>query len=354
MTLIAATGTTGPTGRLCPSSLRRATELGLECRRRAEDDRYGVRLRVPGGELGAEQAREVAAIARTAGATIEVTRRGLLGLDGFPFDALGGVVARLDAVGLATRGLGPLDAVTHPWAGMDPEELVDPRALAWRLAAAVRGGPPLCELMIDGREVPSPECWSHGIALVAGRRPDGLIAFRLLVGGARGTHPRPARKLPAWVTEGQVPDVVRHLLSLAAGFEGGAGARLVRLVGRYGAAPLLERLEENLGFTLPRDSEPLASQARHEHDPGWFAQKQEGFWAIALGVLPGALTADRLEALAALADARADGTLRTMPGRRLALAQIAGVDRPVVEGRLEALGFDVLPPPPGSLPAVAG
>lgn len=322
-----------------PESLRFAAELGLECRRRPEDDRYGLHLRVPGGELGAEQAREVAAIACTVAATIEVTRRGLLGLDGLAAGNVAGVAARLEAVGLAARGAGPLDVVTHPWAGLDPEELVDPRPLAWRLAAAVRMGPPSCEMMLDGRESPAPACWAQGIALIAGRRPNGGIAYRLLVGGARGPHPRAARKLPAWIEEAQVPDVIRLLLSMAARFEGGTGARLVRLVGRHGAGPLLDLLEENLGQRLVRDEEPLLGVSREEDDPGWFAQKQPGLWARAVGVLPGALTAESLEGLAELSERQGDGTLRTMPGRRLALASVATADRAAVEQRLDGLGL---------------
>jgi sulfite reductase beta subunit-like hemoprotein len=324
------------------------SEWGLDCRRRPEDGLYGVRFRVPGAELVFEQAREVASIARTAGGTIEVTRRGLLGLDGFSAADLPGVAARLDAVGLVPGGTGPGDVLTHPWSGLDPEEQLDTRALAWRLAEVVRAEEFACDVMIDGREAPSSACWSYDMAFLASAGPEGGTAFHWLIGGVRGPHPRPARKFPVWVEEGQVPDVVRHILAMARRHGQGAAPRLGRLVGRFGCDALLERVEEALGAVLTRNDRPVAGLGRDDDAPGWFAQKQPGRWAMALGVLPARLTPERLEALAALAGRHGDATLRTAPGRRIVVPNIPADRREAVVAALAGLG---LAADPGTIPA---
>lgn len=336
--------------------LRPLEELGLECRRRAEDGLYGVRFRTPGGELAGEQVREVAAIARTVPATIEVTRRGLLGLDGIPRAGLGGIASRLAAVGLIAPGGASVQVTTHPWAGFDPGERIDTRALAWRLAASLPEERSGVEILIDGRADPAPACWTYALAFVAAGRPDGTTAFRCLVGGARGPDRRPARALPVWVREGQVPGVARQILALAP--PGDGPSRLARLVGRLGVAALVEQLRAGLDEPLEPADEPVTTPGRDDDEPGWFAQKQPGLWAAALAILPAQLVPERLEALARIAEARGDGTLRTAPGRRLVLANVAAADRPRVGLQLDELGLGAglaaLPEARGECAAQAG
>jgi sulfite reductase beta subunit-like hemoprotein len=202
--------------------------------------------------------------------------------------------------------------------------------------------------MIDGREAPASACWSYDTAFLAAAGPEGGTAFHWLIGGVRGAHPRSARKVPVWVEEEQVPEVVRHILAMARRHGQGAAPRLGRLVGRFGCDALLERVEEALGAVLTRNDRPVTGYGRDDEAPGWFVQKQPGLWAVALGVLPARLTPERLEALAALAERHGDATLRTAPGQRIVVPNIPADRREAVASALAGLG---LATDPGTIPA---
>ena len=64
-----------PMAEIAESDLERMKWYGIFYRKRVEDGRYMVRIRIPGCELTAEQARGVAAIARSGYSIIDVTTR---------------------------------------------------------------------------------------------------------------------------------------------------------------------------------------------------------------------------------------------------------------------------------------
>jgi ferredoxin-nitrite reductase len=89
--------------------------------RKHDCDRYMIRIRIPGCEMTAEQARAVAFIAYEAGhGIVDVTTRGNLQVQGLPIQKIPGVLAALERVALTSKQTG-LDNVrnvtSHPLSG---------------------------------------------------------------------------------------------------------------------------------------------------------------------------------------------------------------------------------------------
>src|SRR5438034_1089283 len=125
-----------PMAEIAEADLERMKWYGIFYRKRVEDGRYMVRIRIPGCELTAEQARGVAAIARSGYSIIDVTTRGNLQVQGLHISDLPGMIDRLTAIGLTSKQTGHdnvRNVMTHPWAGLDPGEVIDARPLCLRL-----------------------------------------------------------------------------------------------------------------------------------------------------------------------------------------------------------------------------
>ncbi|MBX6311812.1 MAG: Rieske 2Fe-2S domain-containing protein [Isosphaeraceae bacterium] len=309
---------------IAEADLERLKWYGLFYRKRVEDGRYMIRIRLPGCELTAAQARAVAAVARLGFSIIDVTTRGNVQVQGFHISDLPGVVARLQAVGLTSKQTGHdnvRNVMCHPWAGLDPEELIDARPLCRRLTDVFLGDRLLSDLprkfnvAVDSRPVPALHCWTQDTSFIAARHPgDGSIVFHWLLAGTQGQNPRLAWKLPVWVREEQAPEVLRQAL-LVFRAEGSREkrdkARLRYLIERIGEIGFLERVEARLGYRLERSEAVIPGVERHEDFIGWFAQKQPGLWALGVSVPLGRLTHEQLDGLADLAETCGGGCLRT-------------------------------------------
>lgn len=116
-----------PMDQIAEADLERMKWYGIFYRKRVEDGRYMIRIRIPGCELTAAQARAVAAIARIGYSIVDVTTRGNLQVQGLDVSDLPGVIDQLCAVGLTSKQTGHdnvRNVMTHPWAGLDPAELI--------------------------------------------------------------------------------------------------------------------------------------------------------------------------------------------------------------------------------------
>jgi len=92
-----------PHHRIDEAELQRMKWYGLFWRKH-DRDRYMIRIRIPGCELTAEQARAVAFIAYEAGHEIvDLTTRGNVQVQGLPIQKIPGVVTALERVGLTAK-----------------------------------------------------------------------------------------------------------------------------------------------------------------------------------------------------------------------------------------------------------
>lgn len=321
--ITAHAGVGTPMAEIPDPDLERMKWYGIFYRKRVEDGRYMVRVRIPGCELTAAQARAVAAIARDGYSIIDVTTRGNLQVQGLHVTDLPAMIDRLAESGLTSKQTGHdnvRNVMTHPWAGLDPAELLDVRPLCRRLTDVFLDDRLLSDLprkfnaAVDGRPIPALHCWTQDTSFIAARRADGTVAFHWLLAGTQGQNPHLAWKVPAWVTEAQAPDVLFHTLHTfrdRGSREKRDKARLRYLIERIGVEAFLAEVEGRLGYPLDRCELPVPEIDEQEDFLGWFRQKQDDLWALGVSIPLGRLTHEQLYGLADLAERLGDGTMRT-------------------------------------------
>ncbi len=341
-----------PMSEIAEAELERMKGYGLFYRKRVEDGRYMIRVRIPGCELDAAQARALAEIARIGYSILDVTTRGNVQIQGFAIADLPRVLDALDAARLTGRQTGHdnvRNVMTHPWAGLDPEELVDVVPLCRALTDVFMGSRDLSNLprkfnvAVEGRARPALHCWTQDTSFVAARRDDGSIAFHWLLAGTQGQNPRLAWKPPVWVRADQAPAVLLESLEVfrAEGSrERRDRARLRYLIENIGLDGFLERVEDRLGYRLERNDEAIPDVNENEDFLGWFAQKQPGLWALGVSVPLGRLTHEQFAGLADLAATLGDGTLRTAYDQGIVIPRIPTRNKHAALRFLSRLGLE--------------
>lgn len=341
-----------PMSEIPDPDLERMKWYGIFYRKRVEDGRYMVRIRVPGCELAAAQARTVAAIARDGYSIIDVTTRGNLQVQGLHISDLPEMIGRLDSCGLTSKQTGHdnvRNVMTHPWAGLDPAELADVRDLCRRLTdvflddRVLSNLPRKFNVAVDGRPVPALHCWTQDTSFVAARRDDDSVAFHWLLAGTQGQNPRLAWKVPVWVREDQACDVLLqslHVFREHGSREKRDKARLRYLIERIGVEEFLRLVEQRLGYRLDPCEAAIPEIDEQEDFIGWFRQKQEGFWALGVSIPLGRLTHEQLDGLADLAERHGDGTMRTAYDQGIVVPNIAAKDRAGAVRVLNRVGLD--------------
>jgi ferredoxin-nitrite reductase len=334
------------------ADLERMKWYGIFYRKRVEDGRYMIRIRIPGCELTSEQARAVAAVARIGYSIVDVTTRGNCQVQGLHITDLPRVIDQLSTVGLTSRQTGHdnvRNVMTHPWAGLDPAELIDARPLCRRLTAIflddrlLSNLPRKFNVAVDGRAVPASHCWTQDTSFVAARREDGSLAFHWLLAGTQGQNPHLAWKMPVWVTEAQAPEVLFHTLHVfreQGSRERRDKARLRYLIEQIGDWEFLARVEHQLGYPLERCDAAIPPIDEHEDFIGWYPQKQEGLWALGVSIPLGRLTHVQLDELAELSEQCGDATLRTAYDQGIVVPNITTARRAAAVRALNRVGLE--------------
>ncbi|AHI65915.1 nitrite reductase [Burkholderia thailandensis] len=308
------------------------------------------RIKLPGGALGAAQARAVAAAARAFGSgVIEATNRANLQLRGVRAGSEACVSRALIDAGLGPLMDGPgaasLDAcvaarddvrnvMLSPMAGRDPDALVDSAALAARLLAMLQTEPrcaalsPKFSVLLDGGERLAALDHPHDIWLSALRDARGDTRLAIGLAGcppADGEPVMPCAPRPgalATIAPAQAVECVRALVTSFVELAPAGATRMRDLLATCPPDAFLSHVESKLSesqppFALRRDAD-LAGWRRARVDATLrFGIRPERDPArCAVGAQPplGRLDANALAALAALADSHGDSVVR----RRLA------------------------------------
>ncbi|KIP19728.1 precorrin-3B synthase [Burkholderia sp. MSHR3999] len=332
------------------------------------------RIKLPGGRLDARQARAIAAVARARGSgVIEATNRANLQLRGIR----DGEAAALTAA-LLGAGLGPLvdadgDALAasddvrnlmlSPLAGRDPAALIDSAALAapifGMLARESRRFElsPKFSIQLDGGEAVAALDHPHDIWLSAWRRGDGAVR---VAAGLAGCPPVAPGDAPACadVAPGDAAALVRALMLAFLDLAPADATRMRALLATHGERALLERAQAYLPFPLAADP-ALAAWRRAPSAPalrfGARASRDAARCSVGAQFALGRLDAERLDQLAALADAHGDGTLSMTPWQGVFVHGVATGDAPALRDALAALGLVCEPTHPlAQLVACAG
>jgi sulfite reductase beta subunit-like hemoprotein/nitrite reductase/ring-hydroxylating ferredoxin subunit len=321
--------------RLEEPELERMKWYGYFYRKNNDLDHYMVRIRIPGCEMTSEQARTIAFVAYESGYSIvDVTTRGNMQVQGLTIDKLPGIRAVLEKVGLTSRQSGHdniRNITSHPFSGIDPEELIDTRELARQIQGMIVGSrefsdlPRKFNIALIGRTDPQGHAWTQDISFVAAWGPEGRVGFQFLIGGNQGQSPKIAWHIPVFIPPEQALDVTAATLRTFRELGYRHNRHQVRfrfLIDRLGPDQVLLEIEKRLGYSLQRFPKSPPKPSGEENFIGWFPQKQQGLCAVGICVPVGRLTWDQFEGLAVIAQQYGSGTLRTTYDQNLIIPGI--------------------------------
>ncbi|MBO0776375.1 MAG: nitrite/sulfite reductase [Actinobacteria bacterium] len=300
-----------------------------------EDSYFMMRVRIPGGQLTAEQLRTVAGIAKEYGRDLaDVTDRQNVQYHWIRIEDVPAIWERLESAGLSTLqacGDVPRNILGCPVAGIDADEVLDATPALRAVEAVAAGNPEFTNLprkyktALCGCGV---QCTAHeinDISFVGVTGPDGTPGFDLWVGGGLSTNPMLAQRLGVFVE----PERAAELWAGVTGVFRDYGyrrlrsrARLKFLVADWGVERFREVLEkEYLGGALPDGPAPPAPPPGARDHVGIHRQRDGRYY---LGVAPsvGRTSGTQLWQVADLAEEYGSGLVRTTSQQKLIILDV--------------------------------
>jgi sulfite reductase (ferredoxin) len=340
-------------GSIWPSDLRnRFRWHGLYTQRPESDGYFMLRIRIPGGQLTAEQTTVIGRLSERFGRDLaDVTDRQNIQLHWIRIEQMPEIWAELEDVGLSTTeacGDVPRNILGCPLAGVDASEVIDASEVLHEVNAKLAGNPEFSNLprkfkiSISGC---AHQCCQHEVndlALVGTIHPDGRKGFDLWVGGGLSTNPMFAQRLGALVAPEQVVPVVLGVTAVFRdhGYRRARNrARLKFLVKDWGAERFRSVLEEQIGFELDDLVEPPSSSSTHREHTGVWPQR-DGNYYVGFAPKAGRIAGHQLGAVARLADKYGNGRMRTTTQQKLV---ILDVPEERVAGLIDELSMINLP-----------
>ncbi|MEN3336311.1 MAG: ferredoxin-nitrite reductase [Blastocatellia bacterium] len=330
---------------------------GIYTQRPAEDGYFMVRLRMPGGDLTAQQLSEIAALANEYGRGLaDITVRQNIQFHWVRVESLPDILDRLRAIGLSTTeacGDCVRNIINCPVSGVDGHELYDTTPLIGQVNDFFINNrdfsnlPRKFKIAITGCAVRCvyPEINDIGLFAV---REAGRVAFRARIGGGLSTTPRFSKDLGVLVEPEEVVDLCAAVAAVSRD-EGNRNnrkrARLKFLVEQWEIPRFREAIEARLGYALRRaehkDAEPIT-----EHDRthlGIHRQRQSDLFYVGISLLGGRTSGDELAKLAELAETYGSGRLRATNTQNIILLDVKQANLPALTGDLDKINRDYKP-----------
>jgi sulfite reductase (ferredoxin) len=301
-----------------------------------EDPYFMMRVRIPGGQLSADQVRTVAGIAKEYGRDLaDVTDRQNVQFHWLRIEDVPAVWARLEEVGLSSQeacGDVPRNMLGCPVAGLDAAEILDASAVLHATNAIATSREDLANLprkfktAISGCAL---QCTAHEIndvSFVGVHGPDGQPGFDLWVGGGLSTNPMLAQRLGAFVPLARVPEVWLGVTSLFRDYgyrRLRSRARLKFLVADWGTERFREVLErEYLGGNGLGDGPAPPAPAPGSRDHIGVHRQRDGQYYVGVAPHTGRLSGTQLWQVADLAEAYGSGRVRTTVEQKLLVLDV--------------------------------
>ncbi|WP_139491643.1 nitrite/sulfite reductase [Brevibacillus dissolubilis] len=301
------------------------------------EGKFMMRVRIPSGIFSSEQARTLAAIARDYGrSVVDITTRQAVQFHWLETEQLPDIFDRMEKVGLFSYqacGDVPRTIVGNPLAGIDPNELIDTRALVEELETYFLLNREFSNLPRKYKVSISSNIYNTGHAEIndlaftpATKVIDGeeVIGFHVWVGGGLSAKPYLAQRLDLFVRPEEVLKVAEGVTTIFRDFgyrEKRHHARLKFLVADWGAEKFLAKLTEIIG---PMES--LGTDRTVGWNAGYFTgvhKQKDGLNYVGLLLPVGRFDADELDELARLADTYGDGSLRACNSQNLLIPNVA-------------------------------
>ena len=341
-----------------------------------------LRIAVPYGELSSRQLRQLALIARRFDRGYgHFTTRQNLQFNWIPLHQAADVMDMLAAVdmhGIQTSGNCVRNITSDAWAGIAPDEAVDPRPYCeilrqWStLHPEFAFLPRKFKIAVTGAAEDRAAIGWHDIGLHLLKNSDGVVGFKVLAGGGMGRTPIIGTEMSSFVPWQQILVFVEAILRVYNRYGRrdnlfkarikilvkAEGERFVEAVqrefrdilerdagGREHIIPQTEFDRVAAHFQVPAGVPAHAAQAREEDTAIGDEPRAYGRWlernvhahrlnshrAVTLslkraGQAPGDVTADQMDAAAALADRFSHGELRVTHDQNLLLPWVRSSD----------------------------
>jgi sulfite reductase beta subunit-like hemoprotein len=332
---------------------------------RPNEGHYMLRIKVPNGDLQANQLREIGRIANEHGRGLcDITTRQNFQLHWVRIESLPEILRRLSAVGMTTLfacGDVTRNVVGCPVAGIARDEIVDGSALARHISGYFTGNrefsnlPRKYKISLSGcrEQCAQPDINDVGLYgaewELHGRNQRG---FGLKVGGGLSTKPFFAADMETFLLPEEVFEVVRAITCIFRDSEelrqDRSKARLKFLVHDpkigVGAERFRAMIEERLGRAL-RKAGPFPAPRNAETDHlGIHPQKQQGMHFVGIGVTVGRLNGDQLQRIADISDEfSANARVRNTKKQNFIITDVPDDRLDALRSRLQAHGFDDSP-----------
>ena len=321
-----------------------------------DDEFFMLRVRCDGGALSLQQLRTIADISVEFGrGTADVTDRQNIQLHWIRVEDVPEIWRRLEAVGLSTQeacGDCPRVVLGSPVAGVAADEIIDGTPAVRAIVDNYIGDPRFSNLprkfktAISGSPHHDVAHEINDVAFVGVLHPELGPGFDLWVGGGLSTNPHFAKRLNAFVTLEEVPEVWAGVCGIFRDYgyrRLRSRARLKFLVADWGAAKFREVLEtEYLKRTLPDGPAPEQAPAYDRDHIGVHVQK-DGNRYVGFAPRVGRVDGATLAKIADLAEAAGSDRVRTTAEQKLLILDVAPDRVEELVSALEALDLQVRP-----------
>lgn len=323
--------------------------------RELEDRYFMMRIRLDGGQLTLDQLRTIAGISEEfARGTADVSDRQNIQLHWIEVENVPEIWRRLESVGLSTtEACGDVSRVIlgSPLAGVSADEILDPTPVIDAITSRYLGDPELANLprkfktAISGHPSQDVVHEINDISLIGVEHPERGAGFDLWVGGGLSTNAMLAKRLGAFVTPDQAPDVWHGVIQIFRDYGYRRlrnRARLKFLMADWGPEKFRTVLEEEyLGYSLADGPEPEGP--KHSGDHVGVHPQKDGNYSVGLSPTVGRVNGGTLTGLADLMEKNGSARLRTTPYQKLVVLDIPSEKVEAFVGDVEDLGLTAAP-----------
>ena len=322
-----------------------------------ENPFFMMRVRIPGGQLSADQLHAIAGVAKEYGRDLaDVTDRQNVQFHWISIQDVPAIWARLEEVGLSSQqacGDVPRNILGCPVAGLDAAEVLDASPALRATEEVATNSPELTNLPRKFKTAISgcaSQCTAHevnDVSFVGVLGTDGRPGFDVWVGGGLSTNPMLAQRLGAFARPEQVPQVWAGVAGLFRDYgyrRLRSRARLKFLVADWGADRFREVLEQEYlnGRRLADGPAPPAPAPGSRDHIGVHRQRDRLYY---VGVAPhtGRTSGTQLWQVADLAEAYGSGRIRTTIEQKLLILDVPERGVPELVSELEAIDLQASP-----------
>jgi len=348
-----------------PGEAERLKWVGLYPQRQG-GDAFMMRIKVPGGQLNAEQAGTIGEIAEELAqgpepnpvfgqGFLDLTTRQDIQLHWLRIEDVPEIWRRLEDVGITTTqacGDSARNVLCCPVSGLDADEVLEAYPVAVAISDYFTGNreyanlPRKFKMSVTGCREDCANAEINDIGMWPARLADGTLGFNVLVGGGLSDGPRMASDIDVFVRPDQAVELTRAIAQLFGELgdrENRWTCRMRYLVQELGPEGFREELDRRAAFQLTPAGETLTRRHRGDH-VGVHRQRQPGLHYVGLSVTVGRMQGRNLVEVARLARTYGSGEVRLTTDQNLVLS---GVPTERLDGLLAEPLLAVHSPTPG-------